>query len=143
MLYSIFKANIRQPIGGDFAFSPKLAKYWTEMEWGNNTRQYGIDIFMTTSALLNGFKVCQVALGSKVHKPSAPKLGPMFTQVITTLFTHISNTKNEWMNGMIKKNVLYMVNLIMKTHKASPLTIKVLKRKVLKVFPKKTLYSHP
>ena len=104
LLYSIFKANIRQPIGGDFAFSPKLAKYWTEMEWGNNTRQYGIDIFMTTSALLNGFKVCQVALGSKVHKPSAPKLGPMFTQVITTLFTHISNTKNEWMNGMIKKN---------------------------------------
>ena len=59
---------------------------------------------MTTSALLNGFKVCQVALDSKVHKPSTPKLGPMFTQVITTLFTHISIFKNEWLNGKIKKN---------------------------------------
>ena len=26
LLYSIFRANIRQPIGGDFAFSPKMAR---------------------------------------------------------------------------------------------------------------------
>ncbi|MGR3175258.1 MAG: glycosyltransferase [Candidatus Scalindua sp.] len=104
LLYSIFKADIRQPIGGDFAFSPKMARYWTGMAWEKNTRQYGIDIFMTTSAILNGFKVCQVALGSKVHKPSAPKLGPMFTQVISTLFANISNFKNIWLNGNIKKD---------------------------------------
>jgi len=104
LLYSIFKADIRQPIGGDFAFSPKMARYWTGMAWEKSTRQYGIDIFMTTSAILNGFKVCQVALGSKVHKPSAPKLGPMFTQVISTFFANISNYKNIWLNGNIKKD---------------------------------------
>ncbi|ODS32464.1 MAG: hypothetical protein SCARUB_02408 [Candidatus Scalindua rubra] len=104
LIYSIFKANIRQPIGGDFAFSPKMARYWIGMAWEKNTRQYGIDIFMTTSALLNGFKLCQVVLGSKVHKPSATKLGPMFTQVISTLFTNISNFKNTWMNGIGNKH---------------------------------------
>ncbi len=104
LLRSIFKADIRQPIGGDFAFSPKMARYWTGMAWENSTRQYGIDIFMTTSAVLNGFKVCQVALGSKVHKPSAPKLGPMFTQVISTLFANISNFKSTWLNGNTKKD---------------------------------------
>jgi len=99
LIYSLFKANIRQPIGGDFSFSPRMARYWVGMAWEKNTRQYGIDIFMTTSALLNGFKICQVVLGSKVHKPSAPKLGPMFTQVITTLFTNISKFKDIWING--------------------------------------------
>jgi glycosyltransferase involved in cell wall biosynthesis len=99
LIYALFKANIRQPIGGDFSFSPRMARYWLGMAWEKNTRQYGIDIFMTTSALLNGFKVCQVVLGSKVHKPSAPKLGDMFTQVITTLFSNISKFRNVWMNG--------------------------------------------
>ena len=98
LIYSLFKANIRQPIGGDFSFSPKMTTYWLGMAWERNTRQYGIDIFMTTSALLNGFKVCQVVLGSKVHKPSAPKLGAMFTQVITTLFSNISKFSNVWMD---------------------------------------------
>jgi hypothetical protein len=98
LIYSLFKANIRQPIGGDFSFSPKMTRYWLGMAWEKDTRQYGIDIFMTTSALLNGFKVCQVALGSKVHKPSAPKLGAMFTQVITTLFSNISKFSNVWMD---------------------------------------------
>lgn len=99
LIYALFKANIRQPIGGDFSFSPRMARYWLGMAWEKNTRQYGIDIFMTTSALLNGFKICQVALGSKVHKPSAPKLGAMFTQVITTLFSNVSKFRNVWMNG--------------------------------------------
>jgi hypothetical protein len=69
-----------------------------------DTRQYGIDISMTTSALLNGFKICQVVLGSKVHKPSAPKLGAMFTQVITTLFSHISKFSSVWMDKNSKKD---------------------------------------
>lgn len=103
LIYGLFKSNIRQPIGGDFAFSPRMAKYWLEMEWGNETRQYGIDIFMTTSALLNGFSLGQVVLGSKVHKPSAPKLGPMFTQVITTIFSNISNFKDFWLDKKCHK----------------------------------------
>ncbi len=36
------------------------------------------------------FVTSQYALGSKVYKPIAPKFGLMFTQVITTLSTHIS-----------------------------------------------------
>ncbi|MEE9604652.1 MAG: glycosyltransferase [Candidatus Scalindua sp.] len=104
LIYALFKANIRQPIGGDFSFSPRMARYWLGMAWEKDTRQYGIDIFMTTSALLNGFKICQVVLGAKVHKPSAPMLGAMFTQVITTLFSNISKFRNVWMNGIGTKD---------------------------------------
>jgi hypothetical protein len=45
---------------------------------------------MTTEAVLSGFSLAQVALGSKIHKPSAPKLGKMFTQVVDTLFRQLS-----------------------------------------------------
>jgi glycosyltransferase involved in cell wall biosynthesis len=103
LLYGLFKANIRQPIAGDFSFSPKMSKYWLNMEWNETTNQYGIDIFMTSAALLNGFKCCQVVLGAKIHKPSAPKLGPMFTQVVTTLFDHLSKYRRHWMNGIASK----------------------------------------
>ncbi len=52
--------------------------------------QYGVDIFMTSEAVLSGYSVAQVTLGSKIHKPSAPKLGKMFTQVVDTLFRQLS-----------------------------------------------------
>jgi len=97
LIYGLFQRDIRQPIAGDVAFSSDMAEYWLGMEWKDSTRQYGIDIFMTTTTLLNGFKTCQVALGSKVHKPSAPKLGPMFSQVVSTLFENISHFKDFWM----------------------------------------------
>ncbi len=97
LLFGLFNTDIRQPIAGDFSFSSELVDMWLGLKWETNVREYGIDIFMTTSALLNGFKRCQVSLGSKIHKPSAPKLGPMFTQVVTTLFDSICEFKESWM----------------------------------------------
>ncbi|NOQ68478.1 glycosyltransferase [Patescibacteria group bacterium] len=96
LIYGLLGYNIRQPIGGDFSFSPRLAKYWLERKWHKTTKQYGIDIFMTMNAILGGFKIAQVGLGAKIHKPSAPKLGPMFYQVTDTLFKNMLANKNKW-----------------------------------------------
>ncbi len=103
LIYGLLGYNIRQPIGGDFSFSPRLAKYWLGRKWHKTTKQYGIDIFMTMNAILGGFKIAQVGLGAKIHKPSAPKLGPMFYQVTDTLFKSILDDKNKWLNA--KKEV--------------------------------------
>jgi len=98
ILYGLLGYNIRQPIAGDFAFSRALNDYWLEQKWQYTTCQFGIDIFMTLHAIFGGFKLGQVYLGSKVHKPSAPKLNVMFAEVITTLFKTILNKKEFWMN---------------------------------------------
>ncbi len=92
LLYSVLGSDIRQPIGGDFAFSGRLLEHWMMQDWGENVLQYGVDIQMTSEAVLSGFSVAQVTLGSKIHKPSAPKLGKMFTQVIDTLFGQLSES---------------------------------------------------
>ncbi|MCK4891962.1 MAG: glycosyltransferase, partial [Candidatus Pacebacteria bacterium] len=55
LIYGLLGYDIRQPIGGDFSFSPRLAKYWLKRKWHKTTKQYGIDIFMTMNAILGGF----------------------------------------------------------------------------------------
>ena len=94
MTTALYGRRVRQPIGGDFSFSSRLAEYWLNQEWSETIRQFGIDIFMTTHALLGGFKICSTRLGAKIHKVKDPgeSLGPMFKQVIGTLFSML--TKN-------------------------------------------------
>lgn len=101
LLYGLLGQDIRQPIGGEFAFSPSLMSCWLENKWKKTTRQYGVDIFMTLNAIGGSFSICEVGLGAKVHKASAPKLGPMFTQVVNTLFDFLSDTKDDWLRKQI------------------------------------------
>ncbi|KHE93339.1 MAG: glycosyltransferase [Candidatus Scalindua rubra] len=96
-MFGMLSMDIRQPIGGEFAFSPRLIKYLLKQSWTESTRQYGIDIFMTLNAALGGFKICQSGLGTKIHKASAPKLGIMFEQVIETLLAVLVQNKDVWM----------------------------------------------
>jgi hypothetical protein len=97
IMFGMFSMDIRQPIGGEFAFSPKLIKYLLKQSWTESTKQYGIDIFMSLNAVLGGFKICQSGLGTKIHKASSPKLGIMFEQVIDTLLTVLVQNKGAWM----------------------------------------------
>lgn len=100
LLYGLLGKNIRQPIGGDFAFSGEVMEHWLSAEWTKSIRHYGVDIFMTLGAVLAGFSTAQVSLGAKVHKPSAPKLGKMFIQVVDTLFRELLGAKEQWcLNG--------------------------------------------
>jgi len=103
LIYGLLGKDIRQPIGGDFAFSPALMDYWLQQKWIQTTRQYGIDIFMTINAIIGKFKICEVGLGAKIHKASAPKLGPMFTQVVTTLFDYLISAKDSWITIPVVK----------------------------------------
>ncbi|GAX61038.1 glycosyltransferase, group 2 family [Candidatus Scalindua japonica] len=96
-MFGMLSMDIRQPIGGEFAFSPRFIKYLLKQPWEESTKQYGIDIFMSLNAAIGGFKICQSGLGTKIHKASAPKLGIMFEQVIETLLTILVQNRNVWM----------------------------------------------
>ena len=96
LIYALLGRDLRQPIGGDFAISAGLTRHLLGQEWAESARHYGIDIFLTLQAVLGNFKLGQAALGAKIHKPSAPKLGPMFTQVVSTLFALLASNKQLW-----------------------------------------------
>jgi len=103
-VFSLAGIDIRQPIGGDFAFSGRLCSYWLDQEWDDMTRQYGIDIFMSLNALFGDFKVCETGLGSKVHNASAPKLGQMFEEVLYTLFSTLHRNRTKWLDETLRRD---------------------------------------
>jgi len=108
IVYGLFCKNIRQPIGGDFALSKKFAKHLVCQPWHRTTEEYGVDIFMTMNAVLGGFKTCNAGLGAKIHKPSAPKLGPMFIQVVCTAFLMVIRHFDVWKDlSEIEEQKLY------------------------------------
>src|SRR5438876_4849895 len=96
---ALYGARIRQPIGGEFGISSRLAStYVSEPVWDTDVARFGIDIFMTTTALVGGARIAQAFLGAKIHDPKDPgaDLGPMFTQVVGTLLTLARKNADIW-----------------------------------------------
>jgi glycosyltransferase involved in cell wall biosynthesis len=96
---ALYGKRIRQPIGGDFGFSGKLANFYlTKDVWETDVARFGIDIWMTTLAIAEGYKVCQSYLGAKIHDAKDPggDLGPMFTQVVSSVFSLMGNYQHLW-----------------------------------------------
>lgn len=61
---ALYGMRIRQPIGGDFGVSLPLVKHYLDQEvWETDVAKFGIDIYMTTAAIVHGFKICQTRLG--------------------------------------------------------------------------------
>lgn len=96
---AVFGKKIRQPIGGDFAFSNDLVKFYAEQDvWESDVARFGIDVWLTIEAITRDFKVCQAHLGRKIHDAKDPSehLGPMFRQVVSTLFQLMEETEETW-----------------------------------------------
>lgn len=96
---ALYGVRIRQPIGGEFGFSGDLARRFAEDgNWDGHIARFGIDIFMTTTALVSGARVAQAFLGAKIHDPKDPgaDLAPMFTQVVGTLFDLAGRNAPRW-----------------------------------------------
>ncbi len=98
---ALYGLRIRQPIGGDFAFSNGAVqvftrnKYWESYPYIN---QFGVDIWMSTTAINEGFRVCQTVLGVKVHdkKDIIKDMAKVFVQVTGTLFELMKNYEQKW-----------------------------------------------
>ncbi len=98
---ALYGLRIRQPIGGDFGVSGDLIRhYLAQDDWTPDVSKFGIDIWMTTTAITGGFAVCQTRLGAKVHDPKDPgaDLGPMFSQVVGTLLRLTDLHAKSWLH---------------------------------------------
>jgi glycosyltransferase involved in cell wall biosynthesis len=96
---ALYGRRVRQPIGGDFGFSGKLLELYLKQDvWDTDVTRFGIDIWMTTTAIVNGFKICQSFMGAKIHDDKDPgaDLGPMFIQVVGTIFSLMATYKSPW-----------------------------------------------
>jgi glycosyltransferase involved in cell wall biosynthesis len=99
MTRALYGKRIRQPIGGDFGFSGRLAGFYlTKDVWESDVARFGIDIWMTTTAVANGYKICQAFLGAKIHDPKDPgaDLSAMLHQVVSSVFNLMEEYPGVW-----------------------------------------------
>ncbi|MCI0353836.1 MAG: glycosyltransferase [Acidobacteria bacterium] len=96
---ALFGKRVRQPIGGDFGFSGRLAQRYLEKDvWNTDVARFGIDIWMTVTAMGEGFRVGQSYLGAKLHDAKDPggDLTAMFRQVVGSLFSLMGEHEKAW-----------------------------------------------
>lgn len=96
---TLYGQRIRQPIGGDFGFSGRLAEHYLDKHvWESDVARFGIDIWMTTEAIASGAKVCQSFLGAKIHNPKDPAadLSSMLMQVVGAVFALMEEHEAVW-----------------------------------------------
>ena len=96
---ALYGKRVRQPIGGDFGFSGRLADFYlTKDVWETDVAKYGIDIWMTTTAIANNFNICQSFLGAKIHDPKDPgaDLSSMLFQVVSAAFGLMETYPEVW-----------------------------------------------
>jgi len=96
---ALYGVKIRQPIGGDFGVSSYLVRHYLDQDvWETDVARFGIDIWMTTTAIINKFRICQARLGAKIHGEKDPgaDLSPMFRQVVGTIFMLMESHRNYW-----------------------------------------------
>mgnify|MGYP000337582969 CR=1 FL=1 len=96
----VYGKDIRQPIGGDFALSRRFVENLLQNHlWRNSFIQgFGIDIFLTHSAIAKGYKIYEAFLGSKIHEAKDPAihLKNMFIQVTGSLLECMKQYRLFW-----------------------------------------------
>ena len=96
---ALYGQEVRQPIGGDFGLSGPLAAHLlAKPVWETNVARFGVDIWMTTTAIADGFRVCQAFLGAKIHDAKDPgaDLAGMLVQVVSAVFDLMPLYETRW-----------------------------------------------
>jgi len=136
LIRTLYGLRVRQPIGGDFGISGKLARaFLVEKTWTDDVHQFGIDIWLTTIAVGRNFRVCQTFMGStKSHRPKDPAsdLGPMFSQVVGTIFQQMIDFEYIWKDTLESRpSIIYGFGL---GEEDNPQEIKVSRTKLHESF---------
>lgn len=96
---ALYGQRVRQPIGGDFGLSARMFRHFLGLPvWESDVARFGVDIWMTTTAICDGFRVCQAYLGAKLHDPKDPgtDLSAMLVQVLGTVFALMETHEGAW-----------------------------------------------
>ncbi len=97
---ALYGVDMRQPIGGDFGLSRGLVEELARSDlWScEDVLRFGIDIFITNSALAMGFRAAQAHLGTKIHEAKDPgkHLRGMMLQVAGSQFEVARRFRDVW-----------------------------------------------
>lgn len=112
----LYGADLRQPMGGEYALSAALAQKMSSRDvWETDVARHGVDIWLTTVAINENVKTCQVRLGVKLDDSRELLLAfdPTFVQAVGTLFRMVDIYKRRWQESFQTRNVPFYGNGVM------------------------------
>ncbi|MFN8623263.1 MAG: glycosyl transferase family 2 [Chloroflexota bacterium] len=93
LLRALFGLRIRQPVAGDIAIGADLIRHLLEQrDWTPEVSGFGIDAWITTTAVSGGYAVCETRLGAKIHDQADPADGGRLVADVTGELLRLAGT---------------------------------------------------
>jgi hypothetical protein len=99
MIGGVYGYRVREPLGPELGLSGQLACHYLEPNvWPKNFAEAGINVWMTTAAVVSGFRLCQSFLGPRIHamRPSED-LVQTIQRVVGDLFGCLEAHESFWL----------------------------------------------
>lgn len=104
----LYGVDVREPMAGDFAVAGSLAgKLHDRDVWETDVARHGIDIWISTVAVNENLKMCQVPLTPKIEnkREAAVAIDPGFVQSVGTMFRMMEIYRRRWIEPQTPRQV--------------------------------------
>ncbi len=108
VLRMLYGAEVEQPTGGEFGYSPKLISAFFSEHYSNDViSRFGVDLWVTTVAFVRGLRVCQAEMPSpKLHRfKESMALDSMFVDMATAVFSSMAEFESSWKATMPQNSI--------------------------------------
>jgi hypothetical protein len=104
---SLFGLGIREPLGGENAFSSRLVEHLLGQRiWEGEMARLGIDLGVAAATAVGGFRVCELALGRRPASRGEPvAVGAVVEQVVGSLFACLETHETYWQTDHSKGEI--------------------------------------
>jgi len=95
-----YSHRVHEPLAAEFACSGAFATHCLERDvWEGPLARYGLDLWLTGTALSGGFRCVETPLGQRTVAPAAqrPALAEVFRQVVGSLFGCLELHAHYWL----------------------------------------------
>ena len=98
MIRGVYGQGIREPVGAELGFSGQLACHYLESDvWPKDFADAGLTVWMTTTAIASGFRLCQSFVGPRIHSAkSAEDLVQTIQRVVGDFFGCLEAHESFW-----------------------------------------------
>ena len=97
---SLYGKRVACQTGGAYGFSGKLASFYLHKEflWKGDAARFGIDSWLTTVAVAEGYQVWQARLGAKIQdtKASAVDVSMILAQAVGASYHYMEHYQDIW-----------------------------------------------
>jgi hypothetical protein len=96
---SLYGRRVREPVGAELGLSGRLACHFLQSGvWDEDLTTFGLEIWMTTAAIVDQFRLCESFLGPKVQaaKQFGQDVAGTVRQVVGALFRCLEMHENFW-----------------------------------------------